>query len=253
MKNKLILAFPRSGTKLLANAYQNNGHHRFGEFFNTYSTTVVDKVAKRTTSEEQKAVRVSRSNLEKIEFEFMHSLMTANRYQQYQQLLAQQTNPTIVTAWYATFQLYPASTHILRTHEVLCLKRKNIFDQLLSRIITVKNLNHDGDRDSDKIVVTEINMKKYFSVLLETVLLQISCVNSGNARWIDFDELISGNADLGFTYTVTTKDQHVDLSEHISNFDESLELFQNTYKSYIGYINENPELSSFFQNSVILP
>jgi hypothetical protein len=225
MKPRLILAFPRSATKLLSSIHEAVGYHAYGEFFNTYSTDIEHGTARRASIESQRQRRNLITEMGVNEFNYMHGLKINQRYTHYKDLLKENQSPSVVTAWYATFGLLPESSELLCTHEILCLKRNNTFDQLISRLVTIKNLNHDQEIETKPITVDKPAMEYYYYYMRKTNNLQNYCVKNGLGFWVDFDELINGTADVGFEYRVNTTDQHDDLSQYVTNYEQAHDFF----------------------------
>jgi hypothetical protein len=165
----------------------------------------------------------------------MHTIQTADRCSLYKDLLLQSNESSVVTAWYATFEIVPTAMEFLNSHEILCLKRKNLFEQLLSRLVTIKNLNHDSEILSEPIEVESSTLEYYYYYLRKTLTLQEHCVRRGLGVWVDFDELITGRSELGFDYRVNTIDQHPDLSVVVKNYDQACEFFANIEERYNSY------------------
>jgi hypothetical protein len=225
MKPRLILAFPRSGTKLLSAVHEAAGYRVYGEFFNTYSTEIAQNVARRLSPQIQRRRRNLKKELGANQFNYMHTIQTADRCSLYKDLLLQSNESSVVTAWYATFEIVPTAMEFLNSHEILCLKRKNLFEQLLSRLVTIKNLNHDGEILSEPIEVESSTLEYYYYYLRKTLALQEYCVQRGSGTWVDFDELIAGKSDLGFDYSVNTVDQHIDLRAVVKNYEQAHDFF----------------------------
>lgn len=235
MKSRMILAFPRSGTKLLSAVHEAAGYKVYGEFFNTYSTEIVQNVARRLSPQIQRRRRNLKKELGANQFNYMHTIQTADRCSLYKNLLTRSNESSVVTAWYATFELVPTTMELLETHEILCLKRKNLFEQLLSRLVTVKNLNHDNELASEPIEIESSTLEYYYYYLRKTLALQEHCVQRGLGVWIDFDELIAGRSELGFHYRVNTTDQHPDLRLVVKNYDQACEFFAKIEERYNNY------------------
>lgn len=235
MKPRLILAFPRSGTKLLSSIHAAAGYRVYGEFFNTYSAQILNDTATRLLPETQRRRRDLKKELGANEFNYMHTIEIKDRCNQYKKLRSLSDEPSIVTAWYATFELVPSSIELLETHEILCLKRENTFEQLISRLITVKNLNHDSEVPTEPVEIDSSVMEYYYYYLRKTQSLQEYCVKQRYGFWVDFDELIAGNSDIGFQYTVNTVDQHENLRDFVKNYDEAYDFFMKIKARYDNY------------------
>lgn len=234
-KNKTILSYPRSGTKLLSKIYQQQGYHNFGEFFNTFSCGIDNSqdlpTSVRLSRDHQSNIRDDRPTRGGYVNDWTHILVTNHRLQQFKKYA--DITPSIVTVWPMTFELVPESvSHLIDQREVLCLRRKNRFDQLLSRCITVKNLNHDEEIASKPIKVEKGYFEYVFLSLLRLERIQDNLIAEGKGRLVDFDDLVTGHANLGFEYTVTTKDQHSNLTSLISNLAETIDFYTELQKRY---------------------
>lgn len=232
-ENKIILAFPRSGTKLLANIYTQQGYHNFGEFFNSYSSTIIDSdppyavrlpIDQQNEIDSQKLKRGSRVN------SWTHTLITEHRISIFEKF--KDITPSIVTVWIATFNLLPESVNLLNTRSVLCLRRRNKFEQLLSRCLTLDQYNHDNEIPSTPRKIDADQFNHAFKSLLKLEKLQDYCVNNLKGQYVDFDSLVLGNADLGFTYTIDTTDQHTDLESLVLNLDEIKKRYKILHELY---------------------
>lgn len=220
--NNLIFGNPRSGTKLLAEIFQNQGYHNFGEFFNSFNTDIsyINEIpyAVRTSQEKQQWF----SNLRKQQGIFvndhLHRGLMRERLKLFKQF--ESITPSIVTVWDLTFQLVPESFNLTNNRYILCTRRQNKFEQLLSRSITRQLCNYNGETESVPVVVNETEFHYYFRSLVHIEQLQDHFVENNRGRIIDFDKLITGNEDLGFDYKVTTQDQHTDLESLIINLNE---------------------------------
>lgn len=60
----------------------------------------------------------------------------------------------------------------------------------------------------------------FYYQFVSTENLQKTLVDSGRGKYINFDELIIGESDLGFAYEVQTQDQHKELEQYIINLGE---------------------------------
>lgn len=231
--NKIIFGGPRSGTKLLARIFENQGYHNFGEFFNSFSCEVVyDNVpyAKRISKEEQVNLSETRNKLGTYYDDYRHAITIRDRSKVFDEFKS--VTPSIVTLWEASFKLAPETFKLTDDRFVLCTRRANRFDQLLSRSITKIHFNHDDECESTPI---EINLKTFefhFQSLVYTEQLQDQIINSGKGKIVDFDKLIAGQEDLGFSYKVETRDQHPDLQKLVLNLDEIVSKFDKLKERY---------------------
>ena len=203
--NKItIFGFPRSGTKLLADIYKQQGYHNFGEFFNCATTDIVHDTV-------PYAIRsVSKNNISTLLVEERIKLF--NTYQD--------VTPSIVTLMPKLFSYKPYILNSLGDRYYLCTRRKNKFEQLISYFISNYNFNYDGLKVSKEVKIHPGFIERGFKELLTTYRIQQYLVSTGQGRYIDFDQLIAGKEDLGFEYEVTSKDEHTDLYSLVENLDE---------------------------------
>ena len=231
--NKIIFGGPRSGTKLLAKIFQKQGYHNFGEFFNSFSCEIVHDIipyAKRISIENQTVISDTRKKSGIYYDDYCHATIVRDRAKLFNEYNS--VTPSIVTIWEASFKLAPETFKLTDDSFVLCTRRNNRFEQLLSRSITKIHFNHDDDVKSTPV---EINLKTFefhFQSLVYTERLQDQIVNSGKGKIVDFDKLIAGNEDLGFSYTVTTLDQHENLQALILNLEEVTAKFNTLVNRY---------------------
>ena len=229
----MIFGHPRSGTKLLAKIHQSHGYHNFGEFFNAFSSDIVEDTipyAVRMSRETQTEQVRLRKELGSYYDDYKHSIIVRDRYELFKKY--DSVSPTIVTVWEATFQVAPETFELTKDRFVLCTRRANRFEQLLSRCVTKEHLNHDGEIESTPITIAIPTFEYHFRTLTHVETLQDSIVKMGCGSIIDFDELISGTADLGFEYTVETNDQHSNLENLILNLDEIKQKFNSLVLKY---------------------
>jgi hypothetical protein len=222
-KQLAIFAFPRSGTKLLADIFQQQGYHNFGEFFNPHSVHVVHNqgmpFAKRLSIEDQILVNSRQGDSEQLFF-YKKSLVVRERLEQFKNI--KNTQPSVVTVWIENLFRIPHLLTAFDDRYFMCLRRKNKFELLLSRMITLGNYNYNNEIPSTRI---EINLNKFnaeFDKLYRVELMQDFLIDSNRGMLIDFDELINGTADLRFNYSVKSEDQHSsnDLYNLIINLEE---------------------------------
>jgi len=232
--NKIIFGGPRSGTKLLAKIFQDQGYHNFGEFFNSFSCEIVhDSIpyAKRISREEQEKISDIRTKAGIYNDDYRHAITVRERARLFDNFKS--ITPSIVTIWEASLKLAPETFKLTDDRFVLCIRRKNRLDQLLSRSITKVHFNHDSELESEPITINLKTFEFHFQSLVYTEQLQEQIVNLGRGKIIDFDKLISGTEDLGFPYTVTTKDQHSNLETLVLNLDEVVAKY-NKLKDWYG-------------------
>jgi hypothetical protein len=219
-----IFGYPRSGTKLLANVLEQQGYFNLGEFFESYSTHIeTDPIrAVRTNREDQ--IKTSLS-LDTNTLETLHiqSLKVTER----KSLFKLCDIPyTTLTVFIHCIELYPELLDILKDRYFLCIRRKNELETLISRSITYNYKNYDNEIKSERIKINISIFERWFFQLKKLNRIQDYLVSVEKGQIIDFNELILGNAKLGFDYIVTSEDQHDDLSEFVINYEDVI----NKYK-----------------------
>lgn len=222
MNNKLVIfGYPRSGTKLLADIYSKNGYHNFGEFLNIQSAEIVPSefpYAKRMEIHKQKFIKNrnkenhQRGSTNHIYAEMMDRFNIYNRHSN--------ISPSIMTVWPETFNTIPNLISKLEGRYFLCTRRKNKFEQFLSRLVTFYECNYNGEVESTPVLVDMTDLTELYISFIRAESLQDTIVSSGLGRFINFDDLIAGTFDLGFPYTITSNDQHINITQYIQNLDE---------------------------------
>ena len=219
MDKLAILSFPRSATKLLAKYYEHKGYHRYGEFFDVFSNDIIlDKkpYAIRKSIVNQQIIHTNRNN----NIQYINYLMhkeTENRLEIFNKY---QHNNSIITVWLENFEMCPQLIIALKDFHFLCIQRKNIFEQLLSRCIVHYNLNFDNEIESKPIIVEGKIFKHFYYSLKKLYSLQNYFVSTGNGTYLDFDDIINNN------YVFPTKDEHKNCNEFILNIDYIKKLYK---------------------------
>jgi hypothetical protein len=247
-KQLAIFAVPRSGTKLLADIFQQQGYHNFGEFFNPHSVHVVHNqgmpFAKRLPIEDQILVNSRQGDSEELFF-YKKSLVVRERLKQFKNI--KNTQPSVVTVWFENCLRLPHLLTELDNRFFICLRRKNKFELLLSRMITLGNYNYNNEIPSNTIKVNLNKFESEFTKLCRVEIMQEFLINSNKGILVDFDELVNGTANLGFTYTVTSEDQHS--GDELYNLIINLEEVQNKFKELelaYGTANTNHGFTGFW-------
>jgi hypothetical protein len=241
MNNKqlAIFGFQRSGTKLLADIFQQQGYHNFGEFFNpknNYIENLEIPVAKRVSIESQRSMVNDRKLKSEDLFFYEHFLIINQRIEIFRKF--NHISPSIVTVWFENYLRFPTLFSEIDNRFFLCTRRKNRFEQLLSRSITLINLNHNNEISSKAVKINLTRFENEFSKLCRVEMMQNLLVESNKGMLIDFDELITGKTDLGFDYSVNSEDQHS--SDELYNLIINLDEVQNKFKELeIAYGAEN--------------
>jgi hypothetical protein len=220
----VIFGFPRSGTKLLAGILKQQGYYNFGEFFDTFSNYVTDDmVAQRLATCRQIEIfnKIHENTWEEM---IKHRVLLEDRIVKFTPYA--DMNKSTVTIHGNTVDMAPYLFDLLNKRYFLCTRRTNKLEQLLSRILTYNFKNYNEEFNSNKISINIPLFDRFFYGLKNVGHTQDYLVSTGRGMNIDFDQLISGQANLGFKYNVTTNDQHTDLKSLISNYDEILNRFE---------------------------
>jgi hypothetical protein len=218
-EKKVIFGYPRSGTKLLADIYQRKGYHNFGEFF-AVSTKIIDAeipyaVRKSIIEQQQREIlKIQRGlhcdNIVLVD-EIRSRLYKFNNFKN--------ISPSILTVWIDNIHCVPEMFESLNDRHFLCTRRANEFEQLLSRTIVHSQFNYNNEIPSKPIMVNLTTFDNFYYHLYRTMKTQDYLVSTGRGSIIDFDELIAGTVDLGFSYSVTSQDQHTNINDLILNLD----------------------------------
>lgn len=221
----VIFGWPRSGTKLLANVLEQQGYLNLGEFFETFATELKDGshvTAIRLPREDQFAMfRAFHANMH--EETHKHSILLSDRITLFQRIRVPAR--TTLTVFGSNVDMAPELIDILSTRYFLCTRRRNILEQILSMSLTYYYKNYNAEGASSPMIVNLNQLDRLFFAMKKTERLQNYLVSIGRGIIVDFDELITGTLDLGFTYEVTTSDQHENLSGLIINYEDVLHRF----------------------------
>lgn len=224
--NKLILSYPKSGTKLLSKIYNNQGYHDFGPFFDTFRYSIVETApyptAVKMSFQQQIQLRASRHQRGVSVDDWTHLLMTKHRLKKFNNLNV--IHPSIITLQMPTFGYTPEAVDLFNDREVLCVRRKDRFAQLVSRCIEISNLTNPTGVKVDKAF-----FEFCFNTLLRLERLQTYCVESGKGRLINLEDLLDKKVDLGFEYSIV---KETDPALLIQNIDEIQKVFADLVKSY---------------------
>jgi len=230
----VIFSFPRAGTKLLADILQQQGYHNFGELFETFGTEIDNldpPTAKRLTLEKQHKIFESTNSPSLVNEDLhSHSLLISNRvelYKKYRNIM-----PSTITVFLNNIEIYPELLSILGDRYFLCLRRRNLLDQIISRVITQIHKNYNGEIESTKIVIDTWRIDKFFFNIKKLERIQDFIVSEGKGQIVDFDKLITSTENLGFKYSVTSIDQHPNLWDLVINLDEVKSRFEYLEKLY---------------------
>jgi hypothetical protein len=215
-ENKIaIFGYPRAGTKLIASILQSFGYFNYGEYFDTWTSEVIDGVTRRASAHVQNFNHKELAELPGVS-SYKHSVRSLNRLQAWRPTEQKWS----VTLWNENFAACPPLFSLLTECRWICPTR-DPWEQYLSRLIVYYNQNPDGEIDSDMVVVTEADARRHYWNMHKVLAMQNYLIDYHHAVEIKFDELISGTfAGFGQPYMINTVDQHVSLSKYITNFDK---------------------------------
>lgn len=227
--NIVIFSPPRSGTKLLSKILEDAGYHAHGEWFSPRTTYIDgDKAVRR---EEYLEYIISDS-----EREFKNSMTHCARLKQYKKF-----DKSVITIWPETLLEFPFLVEEFKDYHWACVRR-NAWDQILSFYITSTNSNFDGQIDSKATTFQEGSFRKMYWNYRSACHLQDWLVENKSATLIDFKDLVTGQAkEISPSYTVNSKDQHVDLESLVANLAHVKHWFDKFEKINLEYINNQYE------------
>ena len=197
-QNKLILSYPKAGTKLLSNLYSNAGYHDFGSFFDTFRYSIVDTdtlpISVKLPNDIQIRIRKTRHARGMHVDNWTQTLMTQARIKKFNSSVSEL--PNIVTVNIPTFDYTSEAMDLFNNREVLCLRRIDKFNQLISRCMSINEISVPISSR-----VNEVFFEFCFDSLARLERLQTYCVHSGKGRIINLEDLVSGKSSLGFKYS----------------------------------------------------
>jgi hypothetical protein len=213
--NKVIIfGYPRCGTKLIAQMLTTHGYENLGEYFDTWTSKLVNNRPIRLSQHVQQHQHQQYIKSPDLE-NFSHTLELLNRTNTFD-------NPPIrtsVTLWYENIKIFPILSSIYQNHRWICAQRNN-FDQLLSRIVVSINANPDGNYPSQRVDIKRSQFETQFWRLQEISLLQEHLVANQLAVKVQFEDVINGKFPDNLQTKVHTVDQHKDLYSYVNNINE---------------------------------
>ena len=206
--NIAIFSLPRTGTKLLANIFENFEYHNHGEWFSVLSTHI----------ENNKVIRL-KDSLPEInsmsEKQFTYLPQIIDRYHLYKTY-----NKNVITIWPEYLAEFPFMLEEFKDYHWISIRR-NSWDQLLSFYISSKNFNFDGIKTSVPVIFKEDAFRKIYWNYHTVSVIQDWLIKHKGATLIKFDDLISGNSKIfGKNYSVKSKDEHFELDSLVINLDQ---------------------------------
>lgn len=228
LQNKLILSYPKSGSKMLADLYVKQGYHDFSSYFDTFRYSLVENdgtpYASKMTTQQQLNIRLTRHSRGTSIDDWTHLLVTKSRLKKFNKIKIDQ--PSIVTVNMPTFDYLPEAVNLFDGREVLCVQRSDKFIQLLERCQTILEI---GEGFSKSKNVDKAFFEFCFHTLLKLERLQSYCVESGKGRIVSLNNLLDRKEDLGFEYTIP---MFVPATNLVTNTEDLKKLFASLTKKY---------------------
>lgn len=226
--NIVIFGYPRSGTKLIASILANKGYHKFGEFFDTWTSDIdIDKSIRLPSQ----AIENIRSKLDVNGFieEHNHIHYIDHRITYWKNIL-NRYHKWSVTVWLENLLQMPSLFLDLTNCYWLCPVR-NQWDQLLSYLVVRANCNPDGDIPSNHVVIQyNVFIRQYWR-MHRVNIIQKNIISRNIGEYVQFDDLISQSSLSLLPYSITSVDQHSDPAVYIQNIDEVREWYEFAEKS----------------------
>jgi hypothetical protein len=144
-------------------------------------------------------------------------------------------NPTqnsTVTVWVETLMYIPDLFSELSNHRFLCTRRKDEFEQLVSRYLTYCFKNYNEEVSSSPVHVNTDLFAHFFFEKKKTDMIQSRLVEKKLGVYVDFDDLIRGQFTHDIQYVVSTRDQHRDLLELVTNLDQIKHVYEKLQKYF---------------------
>ncbi len=223
-KQIIIFGYPRSATKLLASVLQDFGYHRYGEWYDVWTSKVVGNTAVRLPQEEVPAASPARHFERTFTEQAERELNLDRRWK----TVHQQLNPDkwVLTLWPNNLGLFPFPIMNFKDCYWLCTTRDR-WTQLLSWIISSQNSNFDGHIKSQQVQVDKVFFLRSYWQLRRTELWQQWILENLNSTTVPFEELTKGTYQgFGQTYPIKSKDEHKNLGSYILNLSEVEDWFR---------------------------
>ncbi len=217
-KQVIIFGYPRSATKLLASVLQDFGYHKYGEWYDVWTSKVVGNTAVRLTPDEIIPTSPER-HYERTFTE--QASREADLDRQWKQV-HRHLNPDkwVLTLWPNNLGLFPFPLMNFKDCYWLCTTRDR-WTQLLSWIISSQNSNFDGLKKSQSVQVDKTFFFRSYWQLRRTEIWQQWILENLNSTEVPFEELTKGTFNgFGKEYPIKSKDEHKNLGYYIQNLKE---------------------------------
>ena len=212
LNNVIIFGPPRTGTKLLRQIYVNRGYHNYGEYFDTWSSRVVENNSERLDSND---ILVNYKDW--ISYpersSYRHVKETFERYSNFNS-----KNLAVLTLWWDNLKNCPPLLQSFKNNLWL-LTTRNRYDQLRSYCVSILNRNFDGKIQNLAQEIPKSLFVKQYWTMFEIDIMQQWISRNFQSKWVNFDDLINGNADID-NYTVSSQDENYNLDDYILNQDD---------------------------------
>jgi hypothetical protein len=206
--NIVIFSQPRSGTKLLAKILENFGYHNYGEWYALTSAYIENNKAIRREIHLNEILPTSEKQYKKIK-EHMRRFSLYNK-----------VGKNVITIWPESLLEFPFMLAEYDSYHWVCIRR-DPWEQMLSWYISAANKNFDGLFESRPICFNEDFFKKSYWDYYKVCEMQDWILKTKSATMLNFDELITEKStNIGKTYIVNSKDEHLNLEVLVQNIDE---------------------------------
>lgn len=238
-QHAVIFGYPRSATKLTARILEEFGYHNYGEYFDTWTSTMaVDGIDRISPSDMARIRDIGEKNWPNAEL--LHLTALTNRRRKWLEDQSTRLGKWTITIWQENLTIWPSLLFDLSGCVWLCTRRKDRFDQLISFVLISINGNPDGGQPTMPVYVSKEHLSKFYWKLERVELMQDDMIRRGNGILVDFDQLITGRFEgFGSEYMVPTTDQHQDPISFVKNQDD-----------VISWYNELESISSSIDRTI---
>ena len=216
----VIFSFPRAGTKLLARIVQDIGYHRYGEWFDTWSSSIDGDVARRKSKED--ILKAHQNSKERPAYQsYIRTLETISRFDN-----LPPKEKFVITLWPDNLDSMPFVLERFKDSYWL-LPKRNHWDQLISWFVSMNNQNYEGQHQSKPISIDTGAFIYFYWKLQQVESLQNWISKNKKSSVVEFDKLVSGSyAVLGGSYNISTVDEHSDIEKLVTNIESIRQTFR---------------------------
>lgn len=206
----VIFGYPRSATKLLANVLTQSGCHNYGEWYDVWSSYIEGNHAVRL---DKSAIKKNQETLRRVDV-CRHTIERHNQW-----LDVDKYSSWTITIWPDNLRNFPFLLQSFQNCHWFCTQR-NKWDQYLSWIVSRKNQNYNSLYTSDSVTVTKDDFHDSMVKMTRAKVYQEWILKNLSSSVVLFDDLVSGNFNIGYDYQINTKDEHTNIENYIINIDE---------------------------------